>query len=598
MTRLRPALSSLLLAWAFALPALAAEPAPATDPKLAELRRVTVYDAKAPLDVKTVRTQQRGGVSVTELTYASPKGGPVPAYLVTPTGTGPFPAVLFLHWGQGSKGEFLDEALALARAGVVSLLVDAPHVRPAPWTRSVSGLAVHDTFVQMLMELRRGVDLLTSRPDVDSQRLGFVGHSLGAMVGGALAGIEPRLRALVLMSGIGDFSRGLREMETPNQKKLRQDNPQQALDTLVRSMENIDGVVGVRNAAPAALFFQYGRSDEWVTYAQARTYIDAAREPKLFKFYEGGHELSDAARRDRAQWLRTHLGFAEVPFPSLPMIASPAATDPKAPPAPEMVKLRPVLTIPGMEELEVRRGLTYTRSGGRDYKLDLYLSDDASRQAVPVIVVVHGLLPPAQAPFVRDWPVFSGQARWIAAQDYAVAVPELGSPATGPGREQWFAGVPDLRKRLEAALAFLRREAATHGLDMDKVCLLVLSGGGLWGLAPALKKQPAAGLRCVAAWYPLLDAPALPPGTRPADALRAADAKKLPPLLLVRAGRDAPDLNAALDAFAKDARERGAPLTLEELPEAHHAFDVVDDVERSREAMRRTVLFFEQHLLQ
>lgn len=594
MPRLRP----LLLALVLALPTLAAEPsAPAAvDPKLTELRRVTAYDAKAPLDVKTVRTLKRGDVTVTELTYASPRGGPVPAYLVMPPGPGPFPAVLFQHWGQSTKTEFLDEAVSLARSGVVSLLVDAPHVRPEPWRRAVSGPTIFDTFTQLVMDLRRGVDLLTSRPEVDGKRVAYVGHSLGATVGGALAGAEPRLRALVLMTGIGNFSAAIRETEGPNEKKLHDSVSKERFTALVRNMESIDGAVGVRGAAPAALFFQYGRSDEWVTYAEARAYIDAAGEPKIFKFYEGGHELSEAARRDRAQWLRAHLGFGEVPAFGLPVIANPTAPELKGAPIPEWAKLRPVLTIPGMEEVQARRGLTYARAGGREYKLDLYIPDVASRGPVPVVVLVHGLMHPALAPYVRDLPAFSGQARWLAALGYAVAVPELGSPATGTAPEQWMTDVPALRQRVEAALAFLRRESATHRMDADRTCLLAMSGGGLWGVTPALKKQPPAGLKCVAAWYPMLDAPGLPRGTRARDALGAVDAKKLPPLLVVRAGRDAPELNAALDAFVQEAKGKGAPLTLVELPEAHHAFDLVDDVERSREAMRQTALFFEQYL--
>lgn len=593
MKRLRP----LLLALIAAQPVLAAEPStPPTDVKLTELRRMTTYDAKAPLDVKPVRTQQRGDVTVTELTYASPKGGPVPAYLVTPPGKGPFPAVLFQHWGQSTKTEFLDEAVSLARSGVVSLLVDAPHVRPEPWRREVSGPAVHDTFVQMLMDLRRGVDLLASRPEVDARRLAYVGHSLGATVGGALAGAEPRLRAFVLMSGLGNFSNAIRETEGPNEKKLHDAVSKERFETLVRNMEALDGAVGVRNAAPAALFFQYGRSDAWVTYAEARAYIDAAKEPKLFKFYEGGHELSEAARRDRAQWLRAHLGFGEVPSYGLPVIANPTAPELQGQPLPEWAKVRPVLSVPGMEEVQARRGLTYTRTGGHEYKLDLYVPDVASRAPVPVIVLVHGLLPPALAPLVRDLPAFSGQARWLAAHGYAVAVPELGSPITGPTPEQWFTDVPALQRRVDATLDFLRREAKANRLDMERVGLLAMSGGGLWGVTPALKSPPPAGLRCVAAWYPMLDAPGLPKGTRPREALAAADAKKLTPLLVLRAGRDSPQLNAALDAFVQDAKGRGAPLTLVELPEGHHAFDLVDDVEASRDAMRQTALFFEQYL--
>ncbi|MCP3144714.1 prolyl oligopeptidase family serine peptidase [Pyxidicoccus xibeiensis] len=599
MTRLRPPLSVLLLALAFALPALAAEPSAAqVEAQLAELRKVTAYDAKAPLDVKTVRTQKRGEATVTELTYASPKGGLVPAYLVTPPGPGPFAAVVFLHWGQGTRNEFLDEALALSRAGVVSLLVDAPHVRPAPWTRPVNGPRVHDAFVQAVVDLRRGVDLLTARPEVDGQRVGYVGHSLGGTVGGAFVGAEPRLRAAVFMAGIGDYSASILKEEGLTEKFRREGFTQKRFDAFMLHMAVLDGVVGVRAAAHPPLFFQYARSDEWVTYSNARVFIDAASEPKLSKFYEGGHELSDAARRDRAQWLRTHLGFAEVPFPGLPVIANPTAPELQGKPIPDWAKVRPAINIPGMEELQVRRGLTYTRVGTRDYKLDLYIPEVASHTAVPVVVLVHGAMHPALAAVVRDLPAFAGQARWVAAQGYIVAVPELGAPATGPAREQWFADVASVQQRMDAALAFLRREAPKHAMNADRTCLWVLSGGGLWGLSPALKKQPPAGLRCVAAWYPLLDAPALPKGTGPREALGTVDAKKLPPLLVVRAGRDSPELNAALDAFVQDAKGRGAPLTLMELPEAHHGFELTDDVERSREAMRQTVRFFEEHLFQ
>ena len=59
----------------------------------------------------------------------------VPAYLVVPAGRGPFAAILFGHWMmKGSpfcnRREFLDEAVVLAHSGAISLLIDAPLVRP------------------------------------------------------------------------------------------------------------------------------------------------------------------------------------------------------------------------------------------------------------------------------------------------------------------------------------------------------------------------------------------------------------------------------------------------------------------------------------
>jgi hypothetical protein len=44
------------------------------------------YDQHGPLDVVVVATDSRDGVEVQDITYASPKGGKVPAYLIVPGG--------------------------------------------------------------------------------------------------------------------------------------------------------------------------------------------------------------------------------------------------------------------------------------------------------------------------------------------------------------------------------------------------------------------------------------------------------------------------------------------------------------------------------
>lgn len=48
------------------------------------------YDKSAPIGMKTIGTEKCGYVSIYDITYASPKGGVVPAYLVVPKGNGPF----------------------------------------------------------------------------------------------------------------------------------------------------------------------------------------------------------------------------------------------------------------------------------------------------------------------------------------------------------------------------------------------------------------------------------------------------------------------------------------------------------------------------
>src|SRR6476659_4681516 len=173
-----------------------------------ELVRHFDYDAKAPLELKIVGTQKRGEATVYDITYASPKGGVVPAYLVVPANEkGPFAAVIWGHWywtnsEMRNRKQFLDEAVALASAGVVSLLTDGPIARPGYVAdqNPLSEKRAADK-VQQVIDMRRGVDLLLTRKDVDPKRLAFVGHSYNASVGATLSGVDHRFKAFVLMAG-------------------------------------------------------------------------------------------------------------------------------------------------------------------------------------------------------------------------------------------------------------------------------------------------------------------------------------------------------------------------------------------------------------
>src|SRR5438128_7808869 len=87
------------------------------------------YDQKAPLGIEWIGVHRRATATVYEITYDSPKGGVVPAHLVVPRGRGSFAAIIWGHWywqnsSMRNRKEFLDEAIALAPAGVVSLLPD------------------------------------------------------------------------------------------------------------------------------------------------------------------------------------------------------------------------------------------------------------------------------------------------------------------------------------------------------------------------------------------------------------------------------------------------------------------------------------------
>src|SRR5881409_2244843 len=128
----------------------------------ADLLRHFDYDQKAPLGIKRIGVQQRATATIYDITYDSPKGGVVPAYLVVPKGRGPFAAVIWGHWYWGNSSmrnrrQFLDEAIALAPAGVVSLLTDGPIARPGhvESKEPLNEQQVTDA-VQAVVDMRRG----------------------------------------------------------------------------------------------------------------------------------------------------------------------------------------------------------------------------------------------------------------------------------------------------------------------------------------------------------------------------------------------------------------------------------------------------------
>jgi dienelactone hydrolase len=281
-----------------------------------ELQRLFEYDQNAPLDVKEVGIIDRNDVRIHDITYVSPKGGRVTAYLVAPARSGRFAGVVFGHWALGTRTEFLPEAMLYARAGVVSLLVDDLGVRPAPWRRSAPGSepeAVRNNFIQSVVDLRRGIDLLRARSDVDPDRIAYVGHSSGAHWGAILSAVDRRLKTVVLMAGVPAEATILLESDDPDYVDFRKTTPKEQLDNYFRIITPLDAINYVPHAAPTPLLFQFARFEQYFNEAAMRRYAEAASEPKLVLWYDTGHALNDIRPLiDRANWLQKYIGMEPV----------------------------------------------------------------------------------------------------------------------------------------------------------------------------------------------------------------------------------------------------------------------------------------------
>jgi acetyl esterase/lipase len=229
--------------------------------------------------------------------------------------------------------------------------------------------------------------------------------------------------------------------------------------------------------------------------------------------------------------------------------------------------------LPDPDRVELRPDLVYTHADGRALAMDAYLpAGRAPGARVPAVLLVHGEADPALLRGVRGWGQYSGWGRLLAGQGMAGVAFEH--------RAILDAGFEAVVAEVEAALAAVGERAGDLGVDSERVGVAAFSAGVV--LTAAVLPGAAGRVRCAALCYGPLS------GLAPDPAL--------PPLLVVRAGRDDPELNRTIDQFVAAATAGRLAVELVHQPDGHHAFDVADDSDASRQVIGRVLAFLRGHL--
>jgi acetyl esterase/lipase len=267
-----------------------------------------------------------------------------------------------------------------------------------------------------------------------------------------------------------------------------------------------------------------------------------------------------------------------------------------APTFDEIIKRPVVYSVPGMDQAEVRKDITYRTAGETALKLDVYTPPGLGpAERKPAIVLIHGgPVAPPMSP--KDWGVYVSYGKMAAASGFV-----------GIAFNHRFYGskeAADATDDIDAAIAHVRSNAESLRVDKDRLAIWAFSGGGTF-LSRPLAQRPAF-VRALVAYYATLDNRVPPPGVPNvlsdeerralSPAAQLAPGAAFPPMLIARAGRDHPALNATIDTFLKEALTAGVPLELLNHPTGQHGFDILDDDARSKEIIARTLEFLKTHL--
>jgi dienelactone hydrolase len=170
-------------------------------------------ERRVPLAWRVTETVELDGVVRKRIEIEVEKGDWLPAYLMIPKGvSGKVPGVLCPHptsplgkgivAGVGGK-ESRFYALELARCGYVTLAPDYPgfgDYKVDPYAMGYASATMKGIWNHM-----RCVDLLQRLPEVDGERIGCIGHSLGGHNTLFVAAFDRRIRACVSNCGFTSF---------------------------------------------------------------------------------------------------------------------------------------------------------------------------------------------------------------------------------------------------------------------------------------------------------------------------------------------------------------------------------------------------------
>ena len=162
---------------------------------------------------------EHDGFRIYRLTYPSSvvtqnePNNTIPAYLYLPAdikpGDAQRPVVICLHVLNGDMKASEFACSAMAMRGIPAIMFWLPYYGdrqlPTGWRTLLKDPNLFLAAIsQSIEDIRRTVDLLGSRPEIDSQRVGLIGFSLGGIIAASAAGVEPRIHKTALFLAGGD----------------------------------------------------------------------------------------------------------------------------------------------------------------------------------------------------------------------------------------------------------------------------------------------------------------------------------------------------------------------------------------------------------
>jgi dienelactone hydrolase len=259
--------------------------------------RAHAFDSTA-IELRTV-----GAVRSYAVTFPSPirsgveRNDTVHATYFQPAGEGPHAGCVLLHILGGDFTLMHTVADLLARRGVATLVIKMPFYgerRDSDSRRRMISFNPDHTVAnvsQAVHDVRRSIAWLADRPEVDDDRLGVAGISLGGFVASTAGAVEPRCSRVAVVLAGGDVANMIWNHADPEAQAFRRqwEAIGGTCDSLARRLADVEPVTHAARLRDRPVLMIAATRDEIVPRASTVALFEAAgRKPELV-WLEAGH---------------------------------------------------------------------------------------------------------------------------------------------------------------------------------------------------------------------------------------------------------------------------------------------------------------------
>ena len=242
------------------------------------------YDLSLPLNATEKIKTQPPDLSTLYVTFESVHGATVKGLLTMPANRQtPAPVVIFLHGvGDDKNVDYIQLGTEyLVQAGYAVLRIDIANHGERKihdydfdltdglkyWTR--------DLLTQTVFDLRRSVDFLQTLPEIDGERIGFFGISLGGIIGTVFCGVDERIKVPVIALAGGGLNVMFKSQALAEETRV--------------FLSIIDPINFVEKISPRPLLMLNASEDEIVPPLTSKLLYNKAGAPKHIVWYPTKH---------------------------------------------------------------------------------------------------------------------------------------------------------------------------------------------------------------------------------------------------------------------------------------------------------------------